>query len=509
VNRRAAARNTAVYGLAVAGSRLGGLVREAVAAAYFGVSGVVSAFTIAFQFPNLIRALVADTALEGALIPVLTDLLEKGKRREAARLLSGLIFLVATVVSIAVALLTLAAPLIVPVLAPGFPPELERLTTRLAQLMLPTVVLLSLVAVSVATLNSFNHFTVPALAPLAWNVTVVVVLVALHPVLDEEDGIYAYAIGVLAGTVVQLLLPLPWLRGRGLSLELLAGWRNPHVRQVLALMPAVVLSIGLVNVNLLVDSFFGTLVSEEVPAALDKAFRLYVLPQGLFAVSVSAIIFPMLARQASRGDLGQVRDTTEAGVRYIAFFLIPSAVLLAVLAEPVTRLVFERGEFDARDTDLVAEALFWWAASLPFQGVSMLLSRTFFSLQRPWLMAGLAAGNVAVNALLALLLYEPFGIAGIVLATAISTISMAAAQLVILHRALPGGLSAQLTLSVARMLAGSAAVGVTATLAFDVLSAGQGLSIVAASAAAASVYVACLWLLGADEPRELVKLLRR
>ena len=199
-----------------------GLVREIVAASYFGVTGAMSAFTIAFQVPNLVRALFADSALQGAFVPVFTELLEKGERREAFRVASSLFLLIALVLGALTAIFVLAAEPIMSLLAPGFDddPALHDLTVNLARLMFPIVLLLALSGVVVGMLNSFEHFSVPALAPVAWNLVIIVSLVTLVGPLPEDDEIYAYAIGVLAGTVVQFALPLPWLRGRGGSFTL-------------------------------------------------------------------------------------------------------------------------------------------------------------------------------------------------------------------------------------------------------------------------------------------------
>ena len=130
----------------------------------------------------------------------------------------------------------------------------------------------------------------------------------------------------------------------------------------------VTIALGLINLSLLINSLFGTLVSEEAPAAIDKAFRIYQLPQGLFSISIATILFPTLARFAARGARDDLRRTMANGVRQIFLLLIPSAVLMAVLAEPITRLVYERGVFDAEATDLVAEAMVWWSISLPVPG---------------------------------------------------------------------------------------------------------------------------------------------
>ena len=185
------ARNTAFFSAATGLSRVLGLVREVVAAAYFCVSGSMSAFTIAFQVPNLVRALFADAALQGAFVPVFTELLEKGERREAFRVASALFFLIALVLGAVTAAFILLADPLMSLFAPGFDddPRLESLTVTLAQLLFPIVLLLALSGLVVGMLNSFDHFSVPALAPVAWNIVIIGALIGLTPVFPEEDEI--------------------------------------------------------------------------------------------------------------------------------------------------------------------------------------------------------------------------------------------------------------------------------------------------------------------------------
>jgi putative peptidoglycan lipid II flippase len=513
---RRLARSTVFFSLATGLSRVLGLAREIVAASLFGVSGAMSAFTIAFQVPNLVRALFADSALQGAFVPVFTELLEKGERKEAFRVASSLFFLICLALGVLTALFILLAEPLMTVFAPGFDddPALRDLTVNLARLMFPIVLLLSLSGLVVGMLNSFEHFSVPALAPVAWNAVIIATLAGLVPVLPDEDEIYAYAIGVLAGTIVQFALPLPWLRGRGGSFSFALDWRNERVRRVLALMLPVTIALGLINLSLLINSLFGTLVSEQAPAAIDKAFRIYQLPQGLFSISIATILFPTLARFAARGERDDLRRTMGNGVRQICLLLIPSAVIMAVLAEPITRLLYERGVFGAGATDLVAEALVWWSISLPFQGVSLLLSRTFFSLQRPWATTALAAANLVVNAAIAAALYEPLGVAGIVIGTVAGTIVMCLAQALMLRDDLGGVEGARTLGAAARMLFAAAGLAGAAwavwygldealgrDLAAQIASVGGGI------AAGFGVYAAGVWLLRIPEARQIRALL--
>ena len=268
--------------------------------------------------------------------------------------------------------------------------------------------------------------------------TIIVVLVVLVPQFHGDERIYAYAIGVVAGTVVQLLIPTFDLRNTPFKFTLEAStWRNRDVRRVLLLMLPVTISLGLINFNLLINSFFGSLVRRgRRPAAIDKAFRIYQLPQGIFSVAIATVLFPTLARFAARGDYENLRATMANGMRQIVFVLLPAAAAILVLSEPMIRLVYQRGEFTPSQTTLVATALFWFAFSLPTNGLFLLLTRTFFSLQRPWVPTAIAGANLAVTAIAAALLYKPYGVGGIVASTAIATTASVIAECVILRRAL-------------------------------------------------------------------------
>ena len=212
----------------------------------------------------------------------------------------------------------------------------------------------------------------------------------------------------------------------------------PEVRRVLLLMLPVTLSLGLINFDLLLNSIVGTLVSNEAPAAIDKAFRIYMLPQGIFSVAVATVTFPTLARFAARQEWTNLRSTMANGMRQILLLLIPAAAAVLVLSVPMTRLVYQRGEFDAAQTHLVAQALFWFAFSLPFNGLYLLLTRTFFSLQRPWVPTAVAGSNLVVDIIFSFALYSPFGVGGVVAATVIATVSSVVAEVVILRRQLHG-----------------------------------------------------------------------
>jgi putative peptidoglycan lipid II flippase len=509
------ALSTAFFSFATGLSRIAGLVREIVAAGYFGVKGPMSAFTIAFQVPNLIRSLFADAALQAAFVPVFTEQLEHRGRHEAFRVASALVFVISVSLGLITAAFVLLAPLVMPLFAPGFDDQLTDLTVRLAQLMFPIVLLLGLSGLVVGVLNSFEHFSVPAIAPLFWNLVIILTLVALTPAFEGDDRIYAYAIGILLGTLVQLLLPLPWLRRTGFRIARSFDWRDERVVRVLKLMFPVTLGIGLINFNLSVNSIFATLISEQAPAAIDKAFRIYMLPQGVFAVALATVLFPTFSRLATRRDMDGLRAVQASGTRQMLLLLVPAAALMLALSEPITRVVYQRGEFDAAQTELVAEALFFFAFSLPFAGVNLILIRTFFSLQLPWRPTQIALANLGVNAALDAALYGPMGVGGITLATAIvslvTTVALAAAL-----RERIGGLDLRRTLDagVRIMAAGAlaAAVALAAREALGGLDAGfleQTVVVVAASTAGLAAYAAVVLATRVEEARQITTFVRQ
>jgi putative peptidoglycan lipid II flippase len=173
-----------------------------------------------------------------------------------------------------------------------------------------------------------------------------------------------------------------------------------------------------------------------------------MLPQGVFSVAVATVLFPTLSRFAVRRDPAGMRRAVGNGMRQINLFLIPSAALLLVMATPITRLVYQRGHFGPTSTHLVSEALFWFAFSLPFAGVNLLLSRTFFAVQRPWIPTKLAAINLVVDLIVSIALYKPLGIAGLVIGTASANAVMTAMQLYRLRVGLNGRLEGAQTLMI-------------------------------------------------------------
>jgi putative peptidoglycan lipid II flippase len=513
---RRIARNSAIFSFATGLSRIAGLGREILASSYFGTQGRFSAFTLAFQVPNLVRSLFADAAISAAFVPVFTEMLEHGRKRDAFRLAGSLFTLIFAVLGAISAAFILLAPVVMPIFTGDkFSHQLDELVVGLSQVLFPIVVLLGLNGLLVGILNAYDHFAIPAFAPLAWNVVIVLVLVFLRGEFHGDDQMYAYAIGVLAGTIVQLAMCFPALARMDFRLRLAFDWRDGRVIQTLKLMLPVTLGLGIINFDLVINSVLGSLISDQAPRAIDAAFRIYMLPQGMFSVALATVLFPTLSRFAARDDLDGLRATMANGVRQIALLLIPMAAITLVLAEPIVRLVYQRGAFNAHSTELVSTALFWFSFSLPFAGVNLLLTRTFFSIRRPWTPTALAALNIVVNLVVSLALYKPLGIAGPVIGTAVASAAMTFAQARWLRRGLGGSLEGRRTVAaLARMLIAAAVLGGVAYGAWWALheALGEGLaaeivSVGVAIAAGLGAYAAAVLALRvreADQIRGLV-----
>lgn len=517
--RERVARNTAIFSIATAFSRVAGLGREIVVAAFFGTSQAMSAFTIAFQIPNLVTNLFANAALSAAFVPVFTDLLEQKRRQEAFRLASSLLWIMAIVLAAISALFILAASFVMPLFTGAFNEYHEALTVGLSQVMFPVVLVIGVNGLLVGVLQSYEHFTIPAIAPAVWNVVIIVLLVVLRPHFHggEHDGdqLYALAIAVLIATVVQMMMAFGALGRIDFRLQFHIDWQDPRVKQVFVLMMPVTIGLGIVNLDQLINSVFGALVSGEAPSAIEKAFRIYMLPQGVFSVAVATVLFPTLSRMASRRDAEGMRRALGIGMRQINLLLIPSAAFMLVLATPITRLIFERGAFNAKSTDLVSIALFWFAFSLPFGGLNLLLTRTFFAVQRPWIPTKLAALNIAIDIVVSVALYKPLGIAGLIIGTVIANAMMTALQLHRLRIGFDGRLEgAQTTMITARIAVASVLLAVVSWAIWHLLDAvfGQSLpaqivSVGAAAAAGVFVYIRAVFAMQVPEAHQVRALL--
>jgi putative peptidoglycan lipid II flippase len=435
---RGLARSGVIFAIATGISRVIGLIREIAQAVVFGIHGPVNAFEIAFLIPNTVRSLVADSALSAAFVPVFSDMLVKGERARAWRVASTLFWLMLLGLGGLTALFIVIAPGVMTIFGYG-PDNFGAVATTLARILFPLVLVLGLTGIVVGILNSYDHFTVPALSPVLWNLIILLGLgIGVQNTSSTTTQLYIYAVAILVATIAQFLLPLPWLRGLDGQLHMAIDIRDPAVKRVFVLMVPVTIGLGLININAVIDQLFATrlLDPNKDPAAIVRAFRLYMLPQGVFSVAVATVLFPLLSRHASRRDWSAFQNVVGTGLRLICFLLIPASVAAAVLATPIVRLLYQHGEFGPAATERVAPCLAAFALGLTFNGTMLMLNRGFFSLQSPWIPSWVAFGNLGLNAVLDAVFYR-FGTWGIPLSTSLVNIAGTGALLVLFRRRMP------------------------------------------------------------------------
>ncbi len=492
-----------------------GLVREVISAQLLGVSAPASAFVVANNIPNTVRSLVADSALGASFVPVFNELLVKGERERAWRVASSALTLATlALMGITAIGILLARPLLSISNLSG---EQLDLAVQMTRILFPILILLGISGLVQAILNSFDEFVLPAIAPVFWNIVIIGFLLFAFTVDDLSQRAIILAIGTLVGTAVQTLVPLPALRGKGAKLRLRVDINDPAVRRILILLIPVALGLGLANINLTVSTFIATYVDPSyAPRAIDAAFRVYMLPQGIFSVAVTTVMFPSLARAVAARDFVRFRRSLESGTRLIIFMLLPASTVIAVLAVPLVQLLFQRGQWTAEQTPGVAEALAAFAIGLALNGVILLLTRCFFALQHVWIATAIAFVNLVITASLSLALYGPLGIWGIPLANSIANMVVVPLMWIVLTKRVGALDNRGVIISTARVLAVSIVAAGIAWGCWSVLADALGTSLPAqvisvgsAIAIGAILYIAVMMALKVPEAGRILDLIRR
>lgn len=439
-------------------SRLLGLVREQVFAALLGAGLHADAFQIAFRIPNLMRDLFAEGSLSAAFVPTYARALAEQGHGGAHRLACRLLTLLAALIGGLTLLGFLLAGPLVALMAPGFEqvPGKLGITVLLTRIMLPFLLLVSFAAVAMGMLNAEQRFGLPAFAPAMFNVVAILWAMLLWAMgLGLEAVAVGWAFGTLLGGAAQLLIQLLPLRRAGFGFR--PDWApgDPGLRRIGRLMLPATLGLAAVQVNIFVSGIFA---SHEPGAVswLNYAFRILYLPIGLFGVAIGTIAGAGLARRAAAGDREGMRETLHQALRMVAFLTIPASAGLITLAEPIVRLLYQRGRFGEQDTHGTATALALYALGLVGYTAVKVLAPAFYALGTP--RVPLLGSLAAVTSNLAILLtsYDALGYRGVALATAAGSLLNALLLLVVVQRRV-GGLTARGSgVAVLRMLAAAA-----------------------------------------------------
>jgi putative peptidoglycan lipid II flippase len=462
------ARSAASAAAATITSRILGVVREQVIAAQFGAGAATDAYNVAFRIPNLLRDLFAEGAMSAAFVPTFTRYLTQSGKEPAWRLsnhvLNALIIVTGALVVLGI---VFAQPLIRAFAAEEFTADAGKLalTVQMARIMLPTLTLIALAAAFMGMLNSLHHYFIPALSPATFNVLTIVCAFALVPLMPliGLQPIVAIAIGTLLGGVAQLALQWPTLHREGFRYRLEIDWRDEGLRRMLTLMGPGAVGMAATQVNVFVNTLLATSTVEGAVSWLNYAFRIMYLPIGLFGVSIATATLPTVSRQSTQQDFAAVRETVTSGLSLMLMLNIPSMVGLIVLAEPIVRLLLERGLFDASDTVATAAVLRFYAIGLVGYSVVRILSPVFYALGRNRTPVMVSIAAVLVNAgLNYTLVHTSLTYRGLALGTSIAAVFNATTLLYLLRAHLHGLNDARLLGAIARIVAASALMGATA-----------------------------------------------
>ena len=446
-------------------SRVLGLARDMVLTSIFGAGAVMDAFFVATRIPNLVRDLFAEGAMSAAFVPTFTRHLKDKGAESAWRLGSNVINALIIVTGGLVVLgMIFAYPLVDfytddAAFAHNLP-----LTASLTRWALPFLTLVAIAVAQAGMLNSLRKFFIPAASPAMYNVAVILsafAIVPFCPALGLEP-IVGIAIGSLLGGLLQIVVQWPALRAAGFRYRFVLDFRDPGLREVLLLMGPGTVGVAAAQINLAVNTWLATSQGDGAVTYLTYAFRLMYLPIGLFGVSVATAAIPELARQAGGAGFTDMRRTISSALRMMLVLSVPSMVGLAVLAGPITQLIYERGAFVATDTAGVAWALVMYAPGLLGYSLVKIASPSFYSLRDARTPVLVSMTTVGANVVLNLWLVRVMGYGGLALGTAVASLINAGLLLFLLSRRIGGIDAGRVTVTFLKVAVASAVMGAAA-----------------------------------------------
>ena len=519
VSSQTVAGAAGIVALGFLGSRVLGVLRSVAIADAFGTDPELAAYWVAFRLPDLVFQLLAGATLSAAFIPTFSRVALRGGEAASWRLAASVLNLVTITTGLVALLAFIAAPVVVPLLAPGLgeasgrQPELRALAIELTRIMLLSPILFGASGMITGILNARQHFAAPALAPMAYNASII--FGAL--VLAEPFGVHGLAYGVVIGAAAHLLVQLPALRLVGMRWVPSFDLASEGVREVARLMGPRILGLAAWQVNLVVVVFFASFISDAAISAVTYAFLIALLPVGLVGMTISTAVFPTLARQAAAQQQLALRQSVAAALRLILFLAVPASAGLILLARPMVRLLLQRGAFDAEATDLVAGALVVYAVGVFAHAGTEILSRGFYALSDTRTPVFFAVLGMLLNIGLSAALVLPFGVRGLAAAASAAAIVEFALLLAVLHGRIGGLAGRALGRSALRTVVATVLMGQVVALlllllgaaGFDSGSAGGALLLTTAGGLLGlATYAIASILLGSEEARTIAQRLR-
>lgn len=419
--RRKLLKSAGAVGLVTALSRIFGYVRDATLAWALGATSSMDAFAVAYRLVNLFRRLVAEGAMSAAFVPVFVQYRQEHTQEELWHFARKFFYTLALAVSAVVLIEMISASVIVRVMAPGFigVPGKLALTIFLTRLMAPYLIFVALTALAMGILNAFGYFAVPAFGPVFFNVAVIAAVFSSTYL--TPNPVVGIAIGVVIGGVLQFVSQMPLLSKIGMQFKFGLSLHHPAIRKVGILLAPSVFGIGIVQINVLVDSLMASLLREGSVSQIYYADRVMELVLGIFVVSLTTVILPEMSQSAAQKNIGELKGTLLFSLRAVSFIAIPAGVGLFLLSDPIVHVLFERGRFLSVDTERTAVALAYYALGLYFTATLRILVSAFYAVQDTKTPVKIAFVSLITNAILDWILMHPLKQGGLALSTSITS----------------------------------------------------------------------------------------
>lgn len=402
-------------------SRILGMVRDIVILSSFGRTAT-DAFYLALTIPSVLRSLLAEGAMSVAFLPVLTDYLKKGSKKESQEMISVVFTFFGLLLGTVSILGVMFAPEMVKLLAPGAGfadiPGKYLLTTELVRIIFPYLFFVAMTSLCMGVLNSQNHFLAPALSPSLWNLGIIFGALVLSQYFEQP--VFGAAVGVLLGGILQFLLQLPFMRKRAFFPTLSFQFKHPALRRILFLMLPAILGLSVSQFTVIFVRQFASFLEEGTLSYLFIADRLIQFPLGIFAVALGTAILPSLARHATDQDIASLKKTLSHGLRIVLLLTVPFMVGMIVLSIPIVKIVFQRGQFDLHATIITAQSLVAYSVGLWAASMIRVFAPAFYALKKPLIPSLAAVLGLTINFTLCFLLFRTLQHVGLALATSIA-----------------------------------------------------------------------------------------
>lgn len=405
-------------------SRLLGLLRDRLLVGHFGLTPVADAYTAAFRLPELMFTLLVSGAFAVAFIPVMAEHLASDEQEEAWRMASSLLNILVLVTIVAAAIAAIFADPLTKLIAPGFDPYRHHLTVDLTRIMLITPVLFAVSSVLGSVQQAYNRFTIYSFASIFYNVGIIFGIV----VLANHYGIYGVAYGVVIGTVLQAALQLIGLAGLGYRWRPVLSWRLPGVRKVFKLMVPRSIDQGIDQIHYVVETIIGSRLTTGSLAAYNYANNLKNVPLVLLASAITTAAFPRMAANAAKGERQKLLEDYVKTARLILFLALPAAAAAVVMRGYIVRLLYGFG------SPITANTLGWFAGTIVFTSLFMLVSRIYYALQDTRTPLYVSLVSIVFNVGFSLVLSSRYGVVGLAMASSLVAAFETITLLIILKR---------------------------------------------------------------------------